>query len=100
MNNSEIAKKHGIIEETYYSEECIDFYSNVEKEVFIFQTTGLNNLINSGYTLDDNAKYYVKNNTFEKYYFNECEIQKLSSLRDTLLPKLMTGEIDVSEIDI
>lgn len=73
MNNSEIAKKHGIIEETYYSEECIDFYSNVEKEVFIFQTTGLNNLINSGYTLDDNAKYYVKNNTFEKYYFNDKE---------------------------
>ena len=31
---------------------------------------------------------------------NKHEIRKLSSLRDTLLPKLMTGEIDVSEIDI
>lgn len=31
---------------------------------------------------------------------NSEQIQKLSSLRDTLLPKLMTGEIDVSKIDI
>lgn len=30
----------------------------------------------------------------------KIQIQKLSSIRDTLLPKLMTGEIDVSEIDI
>lgn len=42
----------------------------------------------------------IVSSLYEKYYFNECEIQKLSSLRDTLLPKLMTGEIDVSEIDI
>ena len=73
MNNSEIAKKHGIIEETYFSDECIKFYSNVEREVFIFQSTGLNNLINSGYALDTNTKYYVKNNTFEKYNFNGKE---------------------------
>ena len=31
---------------------------------------------------------------------NEHEIQMLSSLRDTLLPKLMSGEIDVSKINI
>ena len=31
---------------------------------------------------------------------NEQEIQILSSLRDTLLPKLMKGEIDVSKINI
>ena len=30
----------------------------------------------------------------------KIQIQKLSSIRDELLPKLMTGEIDVSEIDI
>lgn len=42
----------------------------------------------------------IVSSLYEKYYFNECEIQKLYSLRDTLLPKLMTGEIDVSKIDI
>ena len=31
---------------------------------------------------------------------NQKEINKLINLRDTLLPKLMSGEIDVSEIDI
>ena len=30
----------------------------------------------------------------------KIQIQKLSSIRDELLPKLMTGEIDVSKIDI
>ena len=31
---------------------------------------------------------------------NYQENQKLSLLRDTLLPRLMSGELDVSEIDI
>ena len=73
MNNFEIAKKHGIIEKKYLSDDCINFYSEVEREVFIFQSTGLSNLIHSGYTLDKDPKYYVKNGTFEKYYFNEKE---------------------------
>ena len=30
---------------------------------------------------------------------NEKEIKKLTKLRDTLLPKLMSGEIDVSKIN-
>ena len=30
---------------------------------------------------------------------NEKEIRKLTQLRDTLLPKLMSGEIDVSKIN-
>ena len=28
------------------------------------------------------------------------EIKNLTTLRDTLLPKLMSGELDVSELDI
>lgn len=31
---------------------------------------------------------------------NEAEITRLSQLRDTLLPKLMSGEIDVSNIHL
>ena len=35
---------------------------------------------------------------FEKIWANQNENEKLSSLRDTLLPKLMSGELDVSDI--
>ena len=35
-----------------------------------------------------------------KIYQNSLEIEKLTKLRDTLLPKLMSGELDVSGVDI
>lgn len=31
---------------------------------------------------------------------NITENQKLTQIRDNLLPKLMSGEIDISEVDI
>lgn len=37
---------------------------------------------------------------FEKIGANLVENSKLSQLRDTLLPKLMSGEVDVSDIDL
>ena len=37
---------------------------------------------------------------FDKMWANQVENEKLSSLRDTLLPKLMSGELDVSNIDL
>ena len=37
---------------------------------------------------------------FEKIWANQSENEKLSTLRDTLLPKLMSGELDVSNIDL
>ena len=37
---------------------------------------------------------------FEKIWANQRENEKLSSLRDTLLPKLVSGEIDVSNINL
>ena len=36
----------------------------------------------------------------KQIYDNELEIKKLSDLRNVLLPKLMSGEIDVSNIEI
>ena len=35
-----------------------------------------------------------------KIYENICENEKLASLRDALLPKLMSGEIDVSSVSL
>ena len=37
---------------------------------------------------------------YQKIYYNNFEIKKLQKLRDTLLPKLMSGEIDVSEVNL
>ena len=37
---------------------------------------------------------------FEKIWANQSENEKLSSLRDTLLPKLMSGELDVLDISL
>ena len=37
---------------------------------------------------------------FAKIKANQIEIDNLTALRDTLLPKLMSGELDVSDIDI
>lgn len=37
---------------------------------------------------------------FEKILQNQLESNRLASLRDTLLPKLMSGEIDVSDVEI
>ncbi|WP_305553339.1 site-specific tyrosine recombinase/integron integrase [Methanobrevibacter sp. V74] len=36
---------------------------------------------------------------FKEIYYNNLEIKKLQKLRDILLPKLMSGEIDVSEVN-
>ena len=36
----------------------------------------------------------------DKIYENICENEKLAAIRDALLPKLMSGEIDVSNVDI
>ena len=35
-----------------------------------------------------------------RYLNNRYENESLATLRDTLLPKLMSGEIDVSDIDL
>lgn len=36
----------------------------------------------------------------KQIHSNRAETKKFSALRDTLLPKLMSGELDVSDIDL
>ena len=40
------------------------------------------------------------NPLFELYFTNQTENIRLTALRDTLLPRLMSGELDVSDINI
>ena len=46
-----------------------------------------------------NSQFELFKNLFDKIQENILEIKKLQKLRDTLLPKLMSGEIDVSKIN-
>lgn len=47
-----------------------------------------------------NDFHRIMNPIFEQIKSNQKESQKLSQLRDTLLPKLMTGEIDISDVAV
>ena len=42
----------------------------------------------------------VLNSSMNNYINNEQESRRLAELRDTLLPKLMSGEINVNEVKI
>ena len=51
-------------------------------------------------TEDEINEYHsIQKPIFDKKEDNRIEIKKLNKLRDILLPKLMSGEIDVSEIN-
>ena len=51
-------------------------------------------------TKDDMKKYHtIQKPIFDKLENNRIEIDNLIKLRDTLLPRLMSGEIDVSKIN-
>lgn len=44
--------------------------------------------------------YSIENALTRKVAYNQAENARLAELRDTLLPRLMSGEVDVSNIDI
>ena len=53
------------------------------------------------YNADTFSKYLpVFKSLTEAIQSNEFEIENLAMIRDTLLPKLMSGELDVSDIDL
>ncbi len=73
-------------------------------------TTGIKNLDLSGFitteeivippvTLVQHFDYYCQS-IFDQTFANGLENEQLSTLRDTLLPQLMSGELDVSDIDL
>ena len=52
-------------------------------------------------TDDEIARFHaVAGPMFAQILNNQLENDSLAAIRDTLLPKLMSGELDVSELDI
>ncbi|MBP5287093.1 MAG: restriction endonuclease subunit S [Elusimicrobiales bacterium] len=97
-----------------YSEFIYHYWQYLyDKNVFFSYengTTGIKNLDISGFleTEQINIPSYESLKTFselcdkffKQIYSNGAENEKLSALRDTLLPKLMKGEIDVSAVPL
>ena len=97
-----------------YSEYIYHYWQYLyNKNVFFSYengTTGIKNLDISGFL--ETEKISIPNQVvlkkfselcdkfFKQIYFNGAENERLSALRDTLLPKLMSGKIDVSNVDI
>ena len=73
-------------------------------------TTGIKNLDLSGFITTEEIVIppveYVKQfddycqSIFDQTFANGLESEKLAALRDTLLPRLMSGELDVSSLDL
>ena len=53
----------------------------------------------SEFIKDKNALFCTLDSIFAGISNNVIQSAKLASLRDTLLPRLMSGELDVSDID-
>ena len=45
-------------------------------------------------------RFFEEFGSHEEEVWTEFENEHLSELRDTLLPRLMSGELDVSELDL
>lgn len=73
-------------------------------------TTGIKNLDLTGFISTEEIVIPPKSlvgrfdeycqSVFDQIFANGLENEQLSTLRDTLLPRLMSGELDVSELDL
>lgn len=82
-----------------FAEECLSRGSGSVRQSLNYDDFSLIEMI---YPSNEYARKF--NELWENYFFViqniSCENQKLGELRDALLPCLMSGEIDVSEVEI
>ena len=75
-----------------------------DDSVRLLKKLGYDNVVVAGDTRFDRVAAIAKNGKhvpiIEQFINNNIEIRNLTNLRDTLLPKLMSGEIDVNEVEI
>ena len=81
------------------SENLYDLTSGFRGSVIKFITKGMIENYKIPFIYDENV-YKCLNNLINEIRKNSVENENLSKLRDTLLPKLMNGEIDLDKIEI
>ena len=102
------AKKHELTDFLYslvYSESFFDFMcSHVTGSTGSRQRTTPSETLNFEFTLPDTdtieAYTDIAHPIYEQIQNNTLQSQHLSALRDALLPRLMSGELDVSDVEI
>jgi type I restriction enzyme S subunit len=97
-----VPRKIGAAKYLYHILSKLDLASMNSGSAVPSMTTDILNAIKIVLPTDEALKNFDHLTSFfwEKIETNKMEIQKLTQLRDALLPKLMSGEIDVSEVEV
>ena len=97
-----VPKKAGAAKYTYHILSALDLASMNSGSAVPSMTTDILNAIKIVLPAENVLKEFDRLTSFfwETIETNKMESQRLAQLRDALLPKLMSGEIDVSEVEI
>lgn len=97
-----VPKKAGAAKYTYHILSALDLASMNSGSAVPSMTTDILNAIKIVLPAENVLKEFDRLTSFfwKTIETNKMESQRLAQLRDALLPKLMSGEIDVSEVEI
>ena len=88
----------------FQSKDFLNYISRINGETSVRPNMKINYLLDYKFSIVDISKQEKIFNILEPLFIKQREIifenEKLASLRDSLLPKLMSGEIDVSNINL
>lgn len=93
-----------IVYRQFQTDDFRNYIARIDAETSVRPNMKINYLLKYGFAInslsEQNELISLLQPLFEKQERNTNENQALCSLRDTLLPKLMSGELDISEIDL
>ena len=97
-----VPKKVGAAKYTYHILSALNLASMNSGSAVPSMTTDILNAIKIVLPVENVLKEFDRLTSFfwETIETNKMESQRLTQLRDALLPKLMSGEIDVSEVQV
>ena len=97
-----VPKKAGAAKYTYHILSALDLASMNNGSAVPSMTTDILNAIKIVLPAENVLKEFERLTSFfwETIETNKMESQRLAQLRDALLPKLMSGELDISEVQV
>ena len=93
-----------IVYRQFQTDDYRNYIARIDAETSVRPNMKINYLLKYGFAInslsEQNELISLLQPLFEQQERNTNENQALCSLRDTLLPKLMSGELDISEIEL